>query len=253
MTNPDHRDRDRRFMPPKQRRPRTELLLAVAQIEQMDYQVAGSFRREKPDIGDLDILIPPHLDFGESIEQFQEWFQYKPIRQGGMKSEGLAMYNHSPLLLNLWRIPTPQAYAALLLFATGPYDLNIAMRARAKTRGLLLSQYGLFEPKLGNKETQDQLDSGQTEEEIFTLLKYEYLSPVERENWKGRIRIKLPLPKTSVYNIPSSKGTSSYQVEVNSQGNATQCDCMGFTYRQKCRHLTEAEALWRKKNPSGAS
>src|SRR5215467_13462164 len=185
---------DRRFMPDKVRRPHSDLLQAVEQITAFGHTVAGSYRRLKPTVGDLDILIPPALDFGTEIEVYNTWFDYQPIRQGGMKSEGIAQYHGTPLLINLWRVPSPRAWAGLLLFATGPYDLNIAMRARAKSRSLLLSQYGLFraEEKGQDLMPQEQLDSGSDEEEIFRLLDYEYLTPPEREDWRKQIRIKIP-------------------------------------------------------------
>lgn len=228
---------DRRFMPDKQRRPRDSLRLAVIQIEQAGYQVAGSYRRNKPDVGDLDILIPPELDFMVAVETFADWFGYEPIRQGAMKSEGLAQYQHTPLLLNLWRVPNQQSYAGLLLFATGPYDLNIAMRARAKSRDLLLSQYGLFDGPI-------QLDSGIDEREIFSLLNYEYLTPTERETWKDKLRSRQV--KKNYVNVRSSRGDENYPVEINPDtGVAVMCECKGFTYRQKCRHLAEAESIFR--------
>jgi DNA polymerase/3'-5' exonuclease PolX len=243
MEQPNNTDpaSDRRFMPDKVRRPRVDLLLAVTQIEYAGYIVAGSYRREKPDVGDLDILIPPQHDFGVAIETFQQLFGYEAIRSGGMKSEGITIYRNIPLNVNLWRIPNQSSYAGLLLFATGPYDLNIAMRARAKSRNLTLSQYGLFRPT--PEHTDEQLDSGHREEEIFRLLGYEYLTPYERETWKDKLRsVKVTHP---VVNVKSSGGDDMYQVELSEDGKAIQCECKGFTYRQKCRHLQEAERLYR--------
>lgn len=234
---------DRRFMPEKVRRPRNELIDAANQLEVVGYTVAGSFRRGKESVGDLDILVPPALSWERSLNEMTEWFGYEAIRGGNLKSEGVAIYKGSPLLLNLWRVPTTKACAGLLLFATGPYDLNVAMRARAKTRGLLLSQYGLFEPDLN---TQQQLDKGQTEEEIFGLLQLTYLLPVEREDWKAKYA---PLKaKLKVINVPSSKGDTLYQVQLDINGNAVECECKGYTYRQKCRHLKEAETINKLRN-----
>ncbi len=235
MTNPPA---DRRFMPAKVRRPRIDLLLAVTQIERAGFIVAGSYRREKETVGDLDILVPPKYDFGEAIESFTSIMGYEPIRSGAMKSEGICAYRNAPLLLNFWRIPNQSSHAGLLLFATGPYDLNIAMRARAKSRGLTLSQYGLFDAA-----SDKQLDSGHREEEIFQLLKYEFLTPVEREDWKNRIRTVQP--KRRSISVKSSTGDDVYHVELDESGKAIQCECKGYTYRGRCRHLAEAERLSR--------
>ena len=42
--------------------------------------------------------------------------------------------------------------------------------------------------------------------------------------------------------VLSSKGDSHYTVTIE-DGKATSCPCMGYTNRQKCRHLSEAEGL----------
>jgi hypothetical protein len=115
------------------------------------------------------------------------------------------------------------------LFATGPYDLNIAMRARAKAQGWLLSQYGLFAASV-------RLDNG-TEQSIFERLKMPYLLPVERNNWLSRIR---PPAVTTVVEIHSHRTDEVYEVTMQN-GEALDCTCMGFQYRSKCRHLKEAE------------
>ena|SRR5262252_2625778 len=228
---------DKRFMPKKERRPRAELREAVEQIQTFGYTVAGSYRREKPDVGDLDILIPYIMDFGEAIELVTDLFDYEEIQGQGMKSAGLCQYHGSPLLLNLWRVPKASAWAGMLLFATGPYDLNIAMRARAKGKSLTLSQYGLF---AGG----EQLDRGDIEEDIFEHLRMPFLTPVERNDWQGRL---FKQSVTEVVQVPSSNGVTFYDVTIK-DGEAQDCECTGFAYRSKCRHLQEAEAIYRTKS-----
>src|SRR6516165_1208229 len=100
------------YLPKKVRRPREELKQAVDQIQQFGYIVAGSYRREKPDVGDLDIIVPYPHDFGTAVEEMRTFFGYESVREGGMKSEGIATYKGSPLLLNLWRVPKPKALGA---------------------------------------------------------------------------------------------------------------------------------------------
>ena len=229
---------DKRFMPAKVRRPRAELDSAVEQVQRFGYVVAGSYRREKPDVGDLDILVPAHMNFGEAVEEFRTLFDYEEIQGQGMKSAGLCQYQGTPLLLNLWRVPKASAWAAMLLFATGPYDLNIAMRARAKGKSLTLSQYGLF---AGEK----QLDRGDIEEDIFEQLRMPYLTPVERNEWRDKL--VRPTSMTEVVQVPSSNGVTFYDVTIK-DGEAQDCECAGYQYRSKCRHLEEAEEIWQGKH-----
>ena len=231
-----------KYMPPKVRRPREELKQAADQVTMMGHIVAGSYRREKPQVGDLDILIPSAVDFGEAVEQYQMLFQYEPIRSGSMKSEGIASYQASPLLINLWRIPEPKATGALLLFATGPYDLNIMMRAKAQGKGWKLSQYGLFD----DKDVQKDIGEGDfkvIESDLFNLLGLQFITPVERESWRDHL-LAQPKKDYKVVHVPSSNGTDVYAVEIEN-GEAVECECVGFGYRHKCRHLALAEKMFR--------
>jgi len=227
---------DRRFMPEKVRRPREEMVDAVTGLEATGLVVAGSYRREKETIGDLDCLVLPDWTIAQAESLMRDYFDYEPIRGGEMKSEGIATYHGKPLLINLWRVPTLKSYAAMLLFATGPHDLNIAMRARAKGRGWLLGQYGLMEGEV-------QLDGGRFEEDIFEKLDMFYLSPVEREHWRDYIL--RPAPKTTAVQVESSSGSGSYTVTIK-EGKAVDCECPGFQYRGRCRHLKEAEAQFQR-------
>lgn len=47
-----------------------------------------------------------------------------------------------------------------------------------------------------------------------------------------------------IVQVLSSKGTDHYPVEVE-DGKAVSCPCAGYTHRQKCRHLGEAEGMAR--------
>jgi DNA polymerase/3'-5' exonuclease PolX len=230
-----------KFMPAKVRRPREELTPVVGLLEKAGYVVAGSYRREKADVGDLDILIPPEFEFVEIVEEFKSLYGYEEIRGGLMKSEGIGSLHGSPLLLNLWRVREPKAWGAMLLYATGPYDLNIMMRARAKTGGCTLSQYGLF------TLTDVQLDAGDKEtgeQEIFAHLNLPYLTPVEREKWRDRLLDKKD-HKFQRIHIDSSRTDDVYEVTIR-DGVAIDCECKGFQYRGQCKHLAMAEAEARK-------
>lgn len=224
------------FLPPKVRRPREELKLAVQQIEGNGYIVAGSWRREKETVGDLDVIVPPALDLDTARAEFGTFFGYEEIRGGLQKSEGIAKYQGSPLLLNLWNCGSPMGFPAMLLYTTGPYDLNIAMRANAKGKGWLLNEKGLF------SADGVQLDDGTGEEDIFRILGIQYLTPAQRENWRDHL---IKTKKKSGVGVMSSNGTDVYMVEIE-DGKAVSCECKGFTYRHHCRHLAEAEAKFRK-------
>jgi DNA polymerase (family 10) len=227
----------RKYMPDKIRRPREALQILVDELEIGGLTVAGSWRRGKETVGDLDILVPYDREMRADIATLCKW-GYHEIRGGNMKSEGtVPLDDESLLLLNLWQVPTPQSWAGLLLFATGPNDLNISMRARAKGKSLTLSQYGLFQ-RFDPGDAPFQLDTGKDEREIFDLLGITYLTPEERERWRDYTGRK-PAETTKVQ-VPSSDGKNTYTVTLK-DGKGWDCECLGFGYRGKCRHLTIAE------------
>ena len=62
------------------------------------------------------------------------------------------------------RTTTPRAKGAALLYFTGPAGYNIGIRRSAKSRGMKLNEYGIFD-----RETNEYL-GGATEEEIYEIL-----------------------------------------------------------------------------------
>jgi DNA polymerase (family 10) len=243
------------YLPPKVRRPREHVIPFVGHLEEYyGLVVAGSYRRGKDTIGDLDILVPPHRDFEEAVAEFMDTLSYEPARSGAMKSEGWIPFGDdndpNTLLINLWRVPDVSAWGGMLLFATGPYDLNIKMRGAAKGRGWLLSQYGLFTQGVGDQDGK-QLDGAggddhdTAEQEIFALLDIPYLSPVERETWRDALLPNRAADRKTV-EIMSSDGVTVYHVDINEDGKAVHCECKGFGYRSNCRHLREAEVIYGK-------
>lgn len=232
-------------MPPKMRRSREALQGAVEYLEAVGFVVAGSYRREKATVGDLDLLVRPGLDFDtwyDAVAWIHGEYDYVESRGGDMKSEGVGQYQGNPLNLNLWRVPSPSAWAGMLLYATGPFDLNIMMRAKAKGKGLRLSQYGLFTHDEDLTKTGIQLDDYEHEESIFQLLDIKYLTPVERETWRDQLLGGEARPQMKVQHVLSSDGVTQYMVEL-SNGKAVSCECKGFQFRNRCRHLAEAERM----------
>jgi DNA polymerase (family 10) len=236
------------FLPPKVRRPREDVNLLVAQAEDMIGLVtAGSYRRQKETIGDLDFLVPPERDFEGQIVELQTVWGYEPARSGSMKSEGLIDWEGSPFLINLWRVPEVAAWGGMLLFATGPYDMNIMMRARAQGQGWKLSQYGLFDQEdkqLDYQGSSVALEHEAAEKSIFDMLGLQYIGPVERETWRRYLLPRHDI-KRNVVKVRSSNGTDFYDVDMEN-GKAVHCSCVGFGYRARCRHLAEAEEIARR-------
>jgi len=140
------------------------------QIEKIN--IAGSLRRMKETIGDLDILIS-----SENPEIVMEYFVSYPevaqvLAKGTTKSSVLLNDN---LQVDL-RVVEEKSYGAALQYFTGSKDHNVTLRGLAIRKGYKLNEYGLFD-----KNTEKYI-AGKTEEEIYKKVGFPYIEPELREN-----------------------------------------------------------------------
>ena len=152
---------------------------------------AGSLRRRREVIGDIDLLAS-----SKKPGNVLEFFTHQPavlsvIAQGGTKASVLL---EGGIQCDL-RVVGDAEFPPALMYFTGSKEHNIQMRQRAVARGLRLNEYGLFR---SNAETRDpalRVD-GRTEEEIFQQLGLHYIPPELRED-TGEIALaeKGPLPR----------------------------------------------------------
>lgn len=139
---------------------------------------AGSLRRHKEVIGDIDFLASSK-DPNAVIQFFVEQSNVKTIlAQGDTKAS--VILGEDGIQADL-RVVTDAEYPFALAYFTGSKEHNIAMRQRAIERGLRLNEYGLFK---SSEETRDAaLRVGcRTEEEIFAQLGLAYIPPELRED-----------------------------------------------------------------------
>ncbi len=138
--------------------------------------LAGSLRRMKATIGDIDILASSSKPY-----QVMEYFiAYDDIQrvllQGPTKTSVLLQDN---IQVDL-RVVEPKSYGAALQYFTGSKEHNVAMRSRAIKHHFKLNEYGLF-----NKDTDDYI-AGESEQAVYKHLGLEYIEPELREN-RGEI------------------------------------------------------------------
>jgi DNA polymerase (family 10) len=139
-------------------------------------EVAGSIRRRKETVGDIDILISSS-DPASVMDRFCSLPQVKKvIAKGGKKSTILVGDN---LHVDLRHIEEKQFGAGLMYF-TGSKAHNIALRKRALKQGMKLSEYGLV------KERDGEVVAEKEEQEIYKALGLPYIPPELREN-RGEI------------------------------------------------------------------
>ena len=158
-----------------------EKLKSLKEVERIDY--AGSIRRMKETIGDVDFLVISNkpskvMDFFVKLPEVA-----KVWARGGTKAS-VRMKDGFDMDI---RVIPPKSYGAALQYFTGSKEHNIALRKIAIDKGLKLSEYGLFQ---GNK-----IVAAKTEEEVYAKLGLEFIPPEMREN-TGEIELsqknKLP-------------------------------------------------------------
>ncbi len=133
-------------------------------------QAAGSLRRMKETIVDIDILATSlhPIQLTEAFTNISD--VRKVLEKGETKSSILLQSN---LQVDL-RIVEDQSFGSALMYFTGSKDHNIALRKLAISKGLKLSEYGLFK---GNERV-----AGRTEEEVYKKLGLDYIPPELRED-----------------------------------------------------------------------
>jgi len=152
--------------------------------------VAGSARRMKETIGDIDILVtssnpPKVIDFFAKMPNVAQVLAKGSTKSSVRLKEGI----QADL-----RVVDDEIFGAALLYFTGSQQHSIILRRMAIERGLKLSEYGLFDRK------NDKLIAGKTEEEVYKKLGLGYIEPELRED-KGEIEASRlgSLPKVIGY------------------------------------------------------
>ncbi len=153
---------------------------------------AGSTRRRKSTVGDIDILVGSNKP-----QKVLNYFVSLPgiVKVWGKGATKASIRLNAGFDVDLRVVPERQFGSALQYF-TGSKEHNVVLRKIAISKGLKLNEYGLFSAKNGGSK----LIAGKTEKEIYEALGMNYMEPELREN-QGEIEtsIKNKLPKIIGY------------------------------------------------------
>jgi len=159
-----------------------ERLKSLKEVEQIS--VAGSVRRMKETIGDVDFLV-----ISKNPEKAMDFFVSLPeivkIWGKGFTKSSVRMKGGFDMDI---RVVPKKSYGSALQYFTGSKEHNIATRKIAIDKGLKLNEYGVFRGP--------RMVAGKTEEEVYKTLGMEWVPPELREN-QGEIEaaLKGKLPK----------------------------------------------------------
>ncbi len=135
---------------------------------------AGSFRRAKETVGDLDILATAQSG-AEVVRRFTAFAGIQEIISEGTTRATVVL--SSGLQVDL-RVVAPESYGAALHYFTGSRSHNIAIRRLAQQRHLKINEYGVFKGA--------ERIAGDTEASVYAAVDLPYIPPELREN-RGEI------------------------------------------------------------------
>lgn len=139
---------------------------------------AGSLRRGRETVGDLDLLITGRCcaQPAERDALIDRILQFPGIADVLARGENKVSFKlRSGMQIDV-RILPPDSFGAALQYFTGSKAHNVALRQRALKRGFTLNEYGLFTLE------DNQLAASATEEEIYGKLGLDWIPPELREN-----------------------------------------------------------------------
>jgi DNA polymerase (family 10) len=141
-------------------------------------EIAGSFRRRKETVGDLDVLVA--CDEADTVMDRLAAYDgvVEVLARGDTK---MTVRLKTGLQIDL-RVAPGKSYGAALQYFTGSKDHNILLRRMAQDRGMKINEYGVFRAK--------KRLAGRSEEEVYAALGLPLIPPELREA-RGEIELAL--------------------------------------------------------------
>jgi len=157
--------------------------------------LAGSIRRMKETIGDIDVLVTSSrparvMDVFTTLPQVQRVLAKGPTRSSVLLEVGIQADV---------RVVKPESFGAALQYFTGSKEHNVKLREKGVRRGLKINEYGVFRVK------DEKRVAGRTEEEVYAALDLPWIPPEIREG-QGEVELaeKGKLPR--LVELPDIRG-----------------------------------------------
>jgi len=141
------------------------------EVEQIEF--AGSYRRRKDTIGDLDILVTSQSP-KEVMERFAEFPAIQEVLVRGDTKMSVRISDAFQIDL---RVVEPEAWGAALQYFTGSKEHNVHVRSLAKIKGLKINEYGVFDA-----EDETRRVAGKDEQQVYHAIGLPWIPPELREN-----------------------------------------------------------------------
>lgn len=152
--------------------PLSEYLRSIPGVRQV--VTAGSYRRARETVGDLDLLVTATPD-SPVMERFVAYDEVGEVLSHGVTRSSVVL--RCALQVDV-RVVDPECYGAALHYFTGSKAHNIAVRRLAQEQGLKVNEYGVFR---GRRRI-----AGETEASVFAAVGLPFIPPELRED-RGEI------------------------------------------------------------------
>ena len=203
-------------------------LKELPQVERIT--TAGSLRRMKETIGDIDILITSP-DPKPVMDRFVSMPMVKEVLAHGTTKSSVIIDAGTQVDL---RVVPPESFGAAQQYFTGSKDHNIRLRELAIKKGLKINEYGVFKADTGERL------AGEHEEEMYAALDMPWIPPEMRENW-GEIEAALEGRLPKLIELPDIKGDLHVHTKWTDGGHtieemARKAKELGYEYLGVCDH-----------------
>jgi len=214
----------------------TDHLCALKVVRRVD--VAGSFRRVRETVGDLDILVIAE-DSAAVMQRLAAYSDVQKVLSAGPTRGSVLL--RGGLQVDV-RIIEPESYGAALQYFTGSKAHNIAVRRLAQERGLKMNEYGVFR---GRKRV-----AGDSEESVYAAVGLPWIPPELRED-RGEVEAAQEGSLPNLIELSDLRGDLHVHTKASDGHNtpeemalAAQAEALEYiAITDHSRHLTVAHGL----------
>ncbi len=213
-------------------------------------EIAGSLRRRKETIGDVDLLAAHDGDGTPVVEHFVAYSGAVRVLGSGSTKGSIVL--HSGLQVDLRVIPN-ESFGAAMLYFTGSKEHNVALRTRAVKEGLRVNEWGVYRTREDDEGRDAEDDrpagaegdfgerlAGDTEEDVYAALGLPWIPPELREN-RGEIVAALEGELPDLVTLDDIRGDLQMH-STWSDGRASleemarACEALGYEYMAVTDH-----------------
>ena len=194
-----------------------ERLRDRADVDEVTY--AGSLRRMRDTIGDIDILVASAGEPAPIHEAFRTFDLVESVIAAGEKKTSVITVRGIQADL---RVVEPDGFGAALQYFTGSKAHNVRIRERAVRKGLLLNEYGIFrrEEDEDGKPVAGERIASRTEDVVYDAIGMAYVPPTMRED-TGRSMPHCPATYRPSWPSPDITGDLHGHSDWSGDGKAT--------------------------------